>query len=61
MGTIFVMPTKAAKTKLAMMAANLQIPFRIPNAVPLQQGRRGLRFRVYPMGRCLGPYLFEEG
>lgn len=39
MGTILVMPTKAAKTKLAMMVANLQIPFRTPNAVPLQTHR----------------------
>lgn len=35
MGTILVTPMKAAKMKLAMMAANLQIPFRIPKAVPL--------------------------
>ena len=37
MGMILVTPTKAAKTKLARMAANLQIPLRTPNAVPLQQ------------------------
>lgn len=36
MGMILVMPMKAAKMKLAMMAANLQIPFRIPKAVPLR-------------------------
>lgn len=35
MGMIFVMPMKAAKMKLAMMAANLQMPLRMPNAVPL--------------------------
>lgn len=36
MGMILVMPTNAAKMKLAMMAANLQMPLRMPNAVPLQ-------------------------
>lgn len=40
MGIILVMPMKAAKMKLAMMVANLQIPFRMPNAVPLQSGRK---------------------
>lgn len=34
-GMILVMPMKAAKMKLAMMAANLQMAFRMPNAVPL--------------------------
>lgn len=34
---IFVMPMKAAKMKLAMMAASLQMAFRIPKAVPLQR------------------------
>lgn len=39
MGMILVTPMKAEKIKLAMMAANLQMPFRIPNAVPLQRKR----------------------
>lgn len=38
MGTILVMPIKAAKMKLEMMAASLHTPFRIPNAVPLREG-----------------------
>lgn len=44
MGMILVMPMKAAKIELAMMAANLQMPFRMPNAVPLQsqKDREGL-------------------
>lgn len=37
MGMILVMPIKAAKMKLPRMAANLQTPFMIPNAVPLQR------------------------
>lgn len=40
MGMILVMPMKAAKMKLPMIAANLQIPFRIPNAVPLLESER---------------------
>lgn len=36
MGMILVTPMKAAKMKLAMMAASLLMPLRMPNAVPLQ-------------------------
>lgn len=36
MGMILVTPMNAAKMKLAMMAANLQMPFRMPKAVPLE-------------------------
>lgn len=36
MGMILVTPMKAAKMKLAMMAASLLMPLRTPNAVPLQ-------------------------
>ena len=45
MGMILVMPMKAAKMKLAMMAANLQIPFRMPNAVPLQSQKERREIR----------------
>lgn len=41
MGMILVMPMKAAKMKLAMMAANLLMPLRMPNAVPLQREEEG--------------------
>ncbi len=45
MGMILVMPMKAAKMKLAMMAANLQIPFRTPNAVPLHSQKKKTKIR----------------